>query len=103
MAKVRQNSIHRPLRVVVYTEAGVVDFPTEFPNGVTFRMTSGATVIATGAAVGDALGNLSYQWQAGDLATAGTFTATFAGLDSLGRVETFLIGTNLEIVVVVII
>jgi hypothetical protein len=89
MAKVRQNSIHRPLRVVAFTEAGVVDFPTEFPNGVTFKMTSGATTIASGAAAGDALGNLSYQWQAGDLATTGTYAATFTGTDSLGRTETF--------------
>jgi hypothetical protein len=75
MAKVRQNSIHRPLRVVAFTEAGVVDFPTEFPNGVTFKMTSGAT-------------------------TTGTYAATFTGTDSLGRTETFPTGSNIEIVVV---
>ena len=95
----RQGSIHRPLRATVFTEAGVVNLVTEFPNGITFRMVHGVTVIA-GEATGDTRGNVTYQWQTGDLDLAGTYQACFIGTDAIGRTETFPSGTNLEIVVI---
>lgn len=99
MAKFRQGAIHRPLRAVAFTEAGMVDFPAEFPGGVTFRMVSGTTVI-TGAASGDAAGNLVYQWGVGDLDDVGTYAAVFIATDGSGLTEMFPTDLNLEVVVV---
>jgi hypothetical protein len=98
-AKFRQNSTHRPLRAIAYSQAGLVDFTTEFPGGVTFKMVSGATTV-TGTATGDANGNLTYAWAPTDLAVPGTYAATFTAVGEEGLLETMPSGTNLEIVVV---
>jgi hypothetical protein len=98
----RQGQLHRPLRAIAFTETARVDFPAEFPGGVTFRMVSGSTII-TGPATGDASGNLVYQWQSGDLDTVGTYVAYFIGTDAGGETETFPDGTNLSITVVPVI
>lgn len=99
MAEFRQGSTHRPLRAIAFTETARVDFPAEFPGGVTFKMTNGSTTI-TGTATGDANGNLVYQWQTHDLDVAGTYAAVFVGTDGAGKTETFPTGTNLTIVIV---
>lgn len=98
-AEFRQGMTHRPLLAVAFTSAGPVNFPAEFPGGVTFRMVRGTTVVA-GSAAGDASGNLTYAWGATDLDVAGTYSAYFVGTDGSGKKETFPDGTNLEIVVV---
>lgn len=98
MAKFRQGATHRPLRAIAFTELAMVDFVAEFPGGVTFKMTSGATVI-TGAAVGDAVGNLTYQWATHDLDTTGTYAAHFTATDGAGRKEVFPTDNDIEIVV----
>jgi len=95
----RQGATHRPLRVVAFTQLALVDFLSEFPGGVTFRMVAGSIVI-TGTAVGDSQGGLTYQWQDGQLDVPGTYQAYFIGTDGIGRTETFPDGTNLEIEVV---
>lgn len=99
MANFRQGSTHRPLRARAYTNVGDIDFPREFPGGVTFRMVQGTTVIA-GVAHGDRGGNLVYHWGPHDLDTPGTYAAVFIAVDADGRAETFPTDTNLEIVVV---
>lgn len=95
----RKGMRHPPLKVLAFTEAGVVNFPVEYPGGVTFRMVSGATVV-TGAASGDAFGVLTYQWGATDLDIVGTYAAYFIATDGAGKTESFPRGYNLEIVVV---
>lgn len=95
----RQGSTHRPLLCIAFTSTARVNFPAEFPGGVTFRMVKGSTVI-TGAAVGDASGNLSYQWGATDLDIVGTYAGYFIATDGSGRKETLPSGYNLAIEVV---
>lgn len=97
--KFRQHSTHRPLRAIAFSQFGLVDFPAEFPNGVTFKMVSGATIV-TGVATGDASGNLTYVWGLTDLAVAGTYAATFKALDENLLPEEMPSGLNIEIVVV---
>ncbi len=96
--EVRQGSTHSPLRVIAFTDAGRVNFPAEFPGGVTFRMVGAVTI--NGTATGDADGNLSYQWQTHDLDAAGTYAAVFRGTDGSGRIETFPRARNLTVIVV---
>lgn len=86
------------LQALAFTAAGVVDFPSLFPGGVTFRMVGGGRTV-TGAASGDAAGVLIYNWAVGDL-VAGTYTAVFIATDGSGRTAAFPTGTNLELVVV---
>ncbi len=86
------------LEVQVYTRERLIDFPAEYPGGVTFRMV-GMDVVITGPATGSALGVLVYDWAADDLAIAGTYAACFVGIDATGRAATFPTGSNLEIVV----
>lgn len=99
MAKVRQNTRLSSLEILAFTTAGPVNFPVEFPGGVTFRMV-GQGVTITGPAIGTSLGQLTYDWDVGDLAVAGTYEAYFIGTDGSGRTATFPTGTNLEIIVV---
>ncbi len=99
MAEFRQGQLHRPLRAVAFTETALVNFPSEFPGGVTFHMVSGSTVI-DGTADGDASGNLTYQWQTGDLDVLGTYEGYFIGTDGSGKTQTFPDTINLVIVVV---
>lgn len=94
----RQNARLPSLEVEVFTATGLVDFPTLFPGGLTYRMV-GAGVVITGPATGDANGRLIYNWAAGDLAAAGTYAAYFVGIDASGRVATFPTGYNLEVIV----
>lgn len=84
----RKGSTHRPLRAKAFTESAPVDFPTEFPGGVTFKMVGRATgTVVTGSAVGDALGNLTYQWATGNLNVIDTYDAAFTATDGSGRPE----------------
>lgn len=100
-ATYRQGATHDPLRTEVFTAAGHTNFPGEFPNGVSFRMVKGSTVIGTlGTVTADALGNVSYQWADTDLDIPGTYQAYFIGTDGSGRKEVFPRAYNLVIVVV---
>jgi hypothetical protein len=98
VAKFRQGSTHRPLRCVAFTQTAAVDFPAEFPGGVTFKMVRGTTVI-TGAATGDAAGNLTYAWATHDLDIAGTYAAAFIGTDGSGKTETFPTAGNGTVII----
>jgi hypothetical protein len=99
MAKFRQNTRLPSLEILVFTSGGPVNFPVDFPGGVTYRMVGGGVTI-TGPATGDSLGRLVYNWNSGDLAVAGTYVAYFIGVDGTGRSAAFPTGTNLEIIVV---
>ena len=98
-AQFRQGQTHRPLIVTAFTESALVDFPGEFPGGVTFRMVSGSHVV-TGPATGDSQGRLTYAWQVGDLDVIGTYQAYFIASDGAARTETIPDVTNLEITVI---
>ncbi|HET9893218.1 MAG TPA: hypothetical protein VFQ42_22260 [Mycobacterium sp.] len=95
---IRQGDLLPALTAVAFKLSGAVDF-TAYTGGITFRMVKGSTVI-TGTATGDALGNLTYQWQSGDTAIAGTYAATFHGVDGGGRPQTFPTDRNLTVVIV---
>jgi len=100
-ATFRQGATHDPLRVQVFTEAAAVNFPAEFPNGVTFRMVKGSTVIGSaGTVTTDAAGNSAYQWGATDLDIPGTYAAYFVGTDGAGRKEVFPRAYDLTIIVI---
>lgn len=100
-ATFRQGATHDPLRTSVFTEAGPVNFPAEFPGGVAFRMVKGTTVIGSaGIVTTDASGSSAYQWGATDLDITGTYNAYFIGTDGSGRKEVFPRAYNLVIVVI---
>lgn len=92
----RQGDRLPPVTASAFTAAGFIDF-TAF-SSITFRMVSGSTVV-TGTATGDAHGNLSYAWQAGDTNVPGTYEAVFIATDDSGKLQTFPTDTNLTIVV----
>lgn len=97
----RQGATHDPLQAAAFTDTRVVDFPSEFPGGVTFRMVNGALVIGTaGTVTADAIGNLIYQWGDSDLDVADTYAAYFVGVDGNGREEVFPRAYNLVVIVV---
>jgi hypothetical protein len=91
----RQGHTHRPLTSIAFTSTRKVDFPAEFPGGVTFRAVNGTNVI-TGPAVGDALGNLTYAWGPTDLDVVGHWKGYFEGTDADGKRETFPDGAEIE-------
>lgn len=95
--KIRQHDTLPALQARAFTDGAFVDL-TQFAT-IVMRMVSGATVV-TGSATGDALGNLSYAWQAGDTDVVGTYAVVFVGTTAGGRVQTFPTGTNLTIEVV---
>jgi hypothetical protein len=100
-ATFRQGATHDPLAAVAFTDAGIVNFVSQFPGGVTFRMVSGTLVIGgAGTVTADAIGNLSYQWGPTDLDIVGTYEAYFIGVDGVGRIETFPRAYNLIVVVI---
>lgn len=85
-----------PLRARAFTSEGYVDL-TVFAS-VAFRMVGPVTV--TGAATGDASGNLSYTWGAGDTATPGEYQAVWRCTDGSGKVQTFPQGASLTVEIV---
>ena len=97
----RQGHTHSPLEADAYvpadgaTPARFIDFPAEFPGGVTARFVSGETVV-TGPATGTSGGRLSYPWGATDLDVIGVYVGYFEGVDALGKTESFPRGRNLE-------
>lgn len=100
-ATFRQGATHDPLRVEVFTAPDFVNFPAEFPGGVTFRMVAGTTAIGTaGTVTVDAVGNAAYQWGDHDLDTPGEYKAYFIGTDGSGRKEVFPRSYNLIITIV---
>jgi hypothetical protein len=101
-AKIRQGSL-LPALVTQGTRAGaLVDFTT-FTGGIVFKMVchhrDGTTTTVTGPATSDASGSLSYQWQPGNTDVAGTYSATFTGIDGGARPETFPTAYDLVVVV----
>jgi hypothetical protein len=84
-----------PLRARAFTADGYVDL-TVFAS-VAFRMVGPVTI--AGAATGDALGNLSYAWGAGDTATVGEYQAVWRCTDGSGKVQTFPQGASLTVVI----
>jgi hypothetical protein len=85
-----------PIRARAFTPDGYVDL-TVFAS-VAFRMVGPVTI--TGAATGDALGNLSYAWAAGDTATPGEYAAVWRCTDSSGKTQTFPQGGSLTVTIV---
>jgi hypothetical protein len=85
-----------PIRARAFTAADFVDL-TVF-SSIAFRMVGPVTV--TGAATGDALGNLSYAWASGDTDDVGTYAAVWICTDGTGRTQTFPQGTSLTVVIV---
>lgn len=93
----RQNDTLPALRAQAFTASGFVDL-TKF-SSIAFRMVSGSTVVH-GTASGDASGNLTYEFAAGDTAVIGTYSACFVATDPAGKVETFPTSNNLSVVIV---
>lgn len=93
---VRAGDTATPVRAKAFDAAGFVDL-TVFAS-ITFKMVGPVTV--EGAATGDASGNLTYQWQAGQTGTIGDYEATFTGVDGSGKAQTFPQGANLRITIV---
>lgn len=93
----RQFDLSRPIRALAFDDAQRIDL-TVFTGGITFKMVGPVT--RSGAATGDAIGNLTYVLQAGDTDVVGEYVATFRGVDGSGKPQTFPQGTNLRITVV---
>lgn len=85
-----------PIRARAYDADGYVDL-TVFAS-VQFRMVGPATV--QGAATGDALGNLSYAWGAGQTDTPGEYQAVWRCTDGSGKMQTFPQGGALAVTIV---
>jgi hypothetical protein len=85
-----------PIRARAFTADGYVNL-TVFAS-IAFRMVGPVTV--TGAATGDALGNLSYAWAAGDTATVGDYQAVWLATDGSGKTQTFPQGASLTVTIV---
>lgn len=97
----RQGATHDPLQASAFTSAAPINFPLEFPGGVTFRMVKGSLVIGgAGTVTADESGNLSYRWGDGDLDVADTYAAYFVGIDGEGREEVFPRAYDLVVIVV---
>ena len=94
---IRQNDLSRPVLAKAFDASGFINL-TLFSGGITFRMVGPVTV--QGAATGDALGNLSYTFTAGQTATVGEYVATFTGIDGSGHPQTFPQGTNLRVTII---
>ncbi len=86
--------LSRPIRARAFDEAGFIDL-TLFTGGVTFKMVGPVTI--TGAAIVDAIGNLTYTFTTGQTATVGDYVATFTGIDGTGKAQTFPEGTRLKV------
>ncbi len=97
--EVRQNDRLPTMTAVAFSEGARVDL-TVFAS-IAFRMVAsdGTVKIAAGAATGDANGNLSYAWAAGDTDTVGEYEAVFKATDGTGKVQTFPTGYNLKVVI----
>src|SRR5262245_12724747 len=68
--------------------AGVIDF-TQFSSiAWTMKHNDGSPTV-TGSATGDALGNVTYTWVAGDTATKGTYQGYFIGTTAGGKTQRF--------------
>jgi hypothetical protein len=93
----RQGDLARPIQARAFDEDGVINL-TLFTGGITFKMVGPTTV--TGAAVGDAQGNLTYTFTAGQTSVVGEYVATFTGTDGSGKPQTFPQGTNLRVTIV---
>jgi hypothetical protein len=94
---IRQGDTSRPVRARAFDADGFIDL-TVFTGGIVFRMTGAATV--QGAATGDADGNLSYTFAAGETDTVGEYEAVFVATDGSGKVQTFPQATNLRVTIV---
>lgn len=94
---IRQGDLSRPIRAKAFDADGFINL-TLFTSGITFKMVGPTTV--QGAAVGDASGNLTYTFGAGQTATVGEYVATFTGVDGSGKAQTFPQGTNLRITII---
>jgi hypothetical protein len=96
---IRQND-HLPVfRVKAFTEDAPIDFPTQFPGGVIFKMV-GQSLTIQGTATGDAQGNLAYQWTGDDTDVIGAYEAAFVATDGSGRTQTFPSEANLKIEII---
>ncbi len=91
---ITQGDLSRPILARAFDETGFIDL-TLFTGGITFKMVGPTTI--TGTAVGDAIGNLTYTFTAGQTATVGDYVATFRGVDGSGKAQTFPEGTRLRV------
>jgi hypothetical protein len=93
---IRQGDTATPLTAKAFDADGYTDL-TAFAS-IAFRMVGPDTI--TGAATGDALGNLSYAWASGDTDTVGEYDAVWVCTDGSGKTQTFPQGTNLTVTIV---
>src|SRR5438105_6391101 len=91
---IRQGDVPKTIRTRAYNADGYIDL-TQFTGGITFRMVGPVTI--TGAAAGDASGNLSCVLDGTDADVVGEYQLTFRGLDGSGTPQTFPESTNLKI------
>lgn len=96
-ATMHQGDLLPIVRARAFDAGAFLNLPALFTS-IAFRMVSGSTVI-TGPATGDANGNLTYTWQAGDTAVPGTYEACFIGTTAGGQVQTLPSSTHLTIVI----
>lgn len=98
--KIRQGDRLKIHRAKAYDEDEYADL-TLFVGGIVFKMVSRSTgLIVTGTAAGDAVGNLSYEWLAGDTDEVGIYDAVYIGTDATGRTQTFPTDVNLVVEVI---
>lgn len=93
----RQGDLLPILRARAFDADAFLNLPSLFTS-IVFRMVSGSTVIE-GPATGDASGNLTYTWQAGDTDVPGTYSAVFVGTTAGGKTQTLPSDTNLQVVI----
>lgn len=93
---ITQGDTATPIQARAFTADDFVDL-TVFAS-IAFRMVGPVT--KTGAATGDAIGNLSYTWAAGDTATVGEYQAVWRCTDGSGKVQTFPQGASLTVTIV---
>lgn len=93
---ITQGDTATPIQARAFTADDFVDL-TAFAS-VAFRMVGPVTI--TGAATGDALGNLSYTWAAGNTATVGEYQAVWIATDGSGKTQTFPQGASLTVTIV---
>ncbi len=75
------------------TTAGPFDF-----TGWSLTFVMAGPVTRTGAATGDALGVMTYQWAIGDTAIQGDYEARFVGVSPEGKQETFRVDGIVRVV-----
>lgn len=99
--KIRQNDLLPPMKANAFTDSGPVTLATTFTGGIVFRMVHTDGTVVTGAATGDDLGNLTYNWAAGNTTKVGIYAAVFIGTVTAGaKPQTFPTDSNLVVEII---